>query len=349
MITLADVFRRHWSAYEEDHPVLPSHRRAVSAILSCRTAQRGGHLFTCAQCQRSHFAYHSCHHRACPQCGSMAKAAWLSKQLPRLLPVPYFLVTFTVPEELRPTFRAHQRKFYHAFFAQSSATLQEVATKKLKGQLGFLGLLQTWTRQLIYHPHIHYLVPGGALSSNRLRWIRLKAPAFLLPQKVLARRFRQRFKLWLQSLKPPIPIPPKIWAKEWVVDVQPVGSGKKALEYLATYLHRTALGPDRLVQLSGEQIGLRYRDRESGKSRLLALTPVELIRRFLQHILPRGFQRLRSYGWISPAAKFNWQRILALLDWKQPVPPPLPEKPIPRCPVCQCPMVWVSQLPRAPP
>lgn len=279
----------------------------------------------------------------------MAKAAWLCKQLPRLLPVPYFLVTFTVPEELRGLFYSQQKEFYHAFFAQSSATLQEVAAKKLKGLLGFLGVLQTWTRQLVYHPHIHYLVPGGALSPNRLQWIRLQDPAFLLPQKVLARRFRQRFKLWLQQTQPQLTLSPKIWAKEWVVDVQAVGSGKKALEYLATYLHRTALGPDRLVQLKAETIGLRYHDRESGKSKLLALHPEELIRRFLSHILPKGFQRLRSFGWMSPAAKINWQRILALLDWKQPNPPPLPKKPIPHCPVCQCPLVWVSQLPRAPP
>lgn len=281
----------------------------------------------------------------------MDKAAWLAKQLQRLLPVPYFLVTFTVPEELRALFRSHQKLFYHAFFEHSSSTLQEVAQrpKYLGAHLGFLGVLHTWSRQLIYHPHIHYLVPGAGLSANRLRWVRLKNPDFFLPQKVLSRRFRQRFKLWLHSTHPDLKLPPKIWAKEWVVDVQAVGSGKKALEYLATYLHRTALGPDRLVNLDGESIGLRYQDRRDGKSKVLRLHPHELLRRFLQHVLPRGFQRVRSFGFYSPAAKTRWQRIQALLDWKTPPLIPPPPRPVPQCPICHRPMLCVARLARAPP
>ena len=352
MLTLAEILRRHWPAYHArfGNRIPAAQRAAVTAILSCRTPARGGQLYRCA-CGQTHFSYHSCNHRACPQCGSMDKAQWLSQQQPRLLPVPYFLVTFTVPEALRRLFRAHQKLCYAAFFTHTAGALQDVAWRRLKGELGFLGVLQTWSRQLIYHPHIHYIVPGLGLSANRLQRIELKDPNYLLPAIVLAARFRSRFKQWLGAQEPELfsQLPARLWRQRWVVDVQPAGRGVKALEYLATYVHRTALGPDRIVCSDEHSVGFRYRDGQDRKSKVLRLPAQEFLRRFLQHVLPRGFQRVRHFGWLSAAAKVKWQRILALLDWKTPALNPLPPRPIPLCPLCQQPMLCIGRLPRGPP
>src|SRR5436190_477558 len=180
---LVELLRAHRHAARS-----PEQRRALNAILSCRTAQRGGHLYSCGPCAKKEFAYHSCHHRACPNCGSLKAADWLEQRKLRLLPVPYFLLTFTVPEELRGLFKMEPKFFHDLLFVLTSQALQEVALSKLGGEPAMLGVLHTWSRQLIYHPHIHYIVPGGFLSPNQLRWIRLKDPKFLLPANVLSRR-----------------------------------------------------------------------------------------------------------------------------------------------------------------
>ena len=195
MVRLAEIFRRHWPAYRAQfgHLIPPAHRRAVAAILSCRTAQRGGQLFRC-DCGTFHFAYHSCGHRACHQCGHGDAKAWAQRQELKLLPVPYFLVTFTVPAELRAVLRAHPKELYGALFGQSAGALADVALSKLGVELGCTGVLHTWTRQLIYHPHVHYLVPGGGLTPDGLRWKRVKDPQFFLPTRVLAARFRNQLR-----------------------------------------------------------------------------------------------------------------------------------------------------------
>ena len=354
MIELAEILRRHWPAYQAKFgdAILPSHRAAVAAILSCRTAQRGGQLYRCAECQHEHYAYHSCHHRACPKCGHDQTTEWIARQQTRLLPVPYFLLTFTVPEGLRALIRSHQKIFYTLLFAQSAATLQEIAAhpKHLGAELGFLGVLHTWSRQLIFHPHIHYVVPGGGLSSDGLCWMRVKNPDFFLPIKVLARRFRNRLRQVLEKDHQDLlkQIPAQVWRQEWIVDAQPVGSGQSALKYLAAYVYRTALGAQRLVGEHEGQVTFTYRDSEDGQRKLATVAAEEFIRRFLQHILPAGFQRVRYFGWWSAAAKKRWQRLLTLLDWRAPERP-LPDTWLLLCPQCQKPMQWVKSLPRAPP
>jgi hypothetical protein len=352
VLTLTEILRRHWPAYHArfGNRIPVAHRRAVSAILSCRTPVLGGQLYRCA-CGQTHFSYHSCHHRACPQCGSLDQAQWLSRQQQRLLPVPCFLVTFTIPQELRAVFRSRPKLFHSAFFTHTAGAMQEVSARKLKGELGFLGVFQSWSRQLTYHPHIHYIVPGLALSPSRLQRIELKDPGYLLPGIVLAAHFRSRFQGWLAEKQPQVlaHLPAKLWRQRWVVDVRPVGRGVKALEYLATYVHRSALGPDRIVFGDEQSVGLRYRDGQDGKSKVLRLPPHEFLRRFLQHVPPRGFQRVRHFGWLSAAAGNKFQRLRALLDWKSPgliLPPP---RPIPLCPLCQRPMLCVGRLPRGPP
>ena len=324
----------------------PEQRRAVRAILSCRTAQRGGHLYQCGPCAKFEFAYHSCHHRACPNCGALKARDWLEERKLRLLPVPYFLLTFTVPEELRALFKADPKFFYSLLFAVTSRALRDVALSKLGGEAAALGVLHTWSRQLIFHPHIHYIIPGGFLSENRLRWIRLRDSQFLLPEKVLSRRVRGLLQKQLRAQRPELfsQVPPACWRKEWIVNTQPVGSGEKALSYLGQYVQRTALSSQRIVREENGRTTFRYRQSDTGRWKLLTLDTPEFLRRFLQHVLPTGFHRVRYFGWWSPAAREKWARILALLDWRPCARPPQRAAWVMTCRCCGQPMTRVGLL-----
>lgn len=352
MIPLAQLLRRHWPDYQRQFgsQLLPSHRRAVQAILKCRTAALGGQVYRCQNCQREHYVYHSCNHRACPQCGTAKAGQWLEAQKAKLLPVPYYLITFTVPEALRSWLRSHQRVGYSALLQQSAATLQDVAQrdKYLGGALGFLSVLHTWGRQLQYHPHVHCVVPAGGLRADGLRWCRPKSANFFLPQKVLAARFRSRLKSALHGQADAHQIPAALWRQNWVVDVQPAGSGLHALKYLAAYVYRTALGSQRILQDQDHQITFAYQDSEHHQWHTLSLQPQEFLRRFLQHVLPSGFQRVRHYGFLSPAARAKRQRIRSLLDYKAPALVPPAPPPARTCPHCGQPLLWSATLERAP-
>ena len=354
MVSLAEILRRHWPAYRAKwgHTIPPAHRAAVKAILSCRTPDRGGQLFRC-DCGALHFAYHSCGHRACHQCGQGAAKDWAQRQQTRLLPVPYFLVTFTVPEELREVIRAHPKALYAALFRHSVGALADVALSKLGVELGCTGVLHTWTRQLIYHPHVHYLVPGGGLTPDGLRWKRVKDPEFFLPAQVLAARFRNRLRRWLETEHQELlrQIPARAWKQPWVVDVQPVGRGQSALRYLAAYVQKTALSASRLVACDQRTVTFTYQERDTRQTETLRLSGEEFLRRFLQHVLPTGLQRVRHFGWLSPAAKKRWQRIHALLDWKPATRPDAAAPPCwaPHCPRCHKPMRLLGTFARSPP
>jgi hypothetical protein len=325
---LAEVLRRHWPEYERRYGagILPSHRRAVQCILACRTPALGGQLWWCPECAEHHYACHSCNHRACPLCGHADATAWIARRQLKLLPVPYYLITFTVPEQLRPWLRAHQKLGYALFLRESAGALQDVARREkyLGGELGFLSVLHTWGRQLQYHPHVHCVVPAGGLSADGLRWVRANSPDFFLPYRVLAARFRHRLRDTLRTEHPEAfrQIPAGVWRPNWVVNVQPVGSGMGALKYLAAYVYRTALGPHRILSDEQGQVTFRYQDSDDAQWHALTLPAREFVRRFLQHQLPRGFQRVRYYGWLSAPAKTRWERIRALLDWTPPLPQP---------------------------
>lgn len=355
VVDLADILRRHWPRYEQQYGsrLLPSHRRLVSAILQCRTSALGGHLYACAPCSVHHYAYHSCNHRSCPKCGHHEATAWIDQQQAYLLPVPYALVTFTLPAQLRLFCRSAQKFWYHQLFCQSAATLQDVAArpKYLGGRLGFLGILQTWTRDLRYHPHVHYLVPTGGLSPDGHHWRRPPNPKFFLPERVLSARFRSRFKRLLRQHHPSLfqRIPARVWKLQWVVDVELVGSGQAALQYLSAYIYKTAITSQRLLACDSQTVTFRYREAKTQRGKEARLPAEQFLHRWLQHTLPRGFQRVRYYGWRSPATAQRWQRILALLHWKAPVPLAPSPQPPPCCPRCHQPMTRLRPLPRAPP
>ena len=223
--------------------------------------------------------------------------------------------------------------------------------KHLGAELGLLGVLHTWSRQLVFHPHVHYVVAGAGLSADGLRWKRVASDMFFLPGKVLARRFRNRLRRALACDHPALhrPIPAAVWRTDWVVDCRAVGSGEAALKYLSAYVYKTALSSARILADDERGVTFRFRRSDDGAWQTLPLAPEEFVRRFLQHVLPRGFQRVRSFGWLAPAAKAKWQRIEALLDWKRPEPPSSEPLPWPECPHCHKPMAWVERLPRAPP
>jgi hypothetical protein len=318
-LTFQEVLVRWGPAYLERWGAsLPGRQREVlRTILSCRTPQRGGQLWLCPQGHHFHFAYHSCNDRHCPQCGHTEGQAWLERQAHRLLlPVEYFLITFTVPEAVRAWMRSHPQLGYDQFFAASAQALQDLAgnPRRLGAQLGFMGVLHTSSRTLIYHPHLHYLVPGGGLSLDGRQWVTPKGK-FLLAHAPLADRFRNLFRQGLEQAVPEArrQIPRGVWRQHWVVDVKAVGNGQAALRYLGRYIFHTTTGNRRLPLRPDGRLGWIYRDSQTGQKRTVDLEPGELIRRFLQHVLPAGFSRVRYFGWLATAARQKANRVRALL------------------------------------
>lgn len=300
-------------------------QQVLQRLRRCRTPALGGALFVCLKCGVQHFRYHSCNDRHCPRCGRADADLWLAKQSAWLLPVDYFLVTFTVPEGLRDWIRAHPKLGYKALFSASAGALQDLAAnpKRLGAQLGLLGVLHTWSRTLIFHPHIHYLVPAGGLSPDGQHWIASR-PQFLVRVEPLSDRFRTGFRQWLQQHAPEaLPaIPAKVWKQRWVTHCQAAGSGQKVLGYLSRYVFRTATGNRVVPRLPGGRVRWDYRQSGTGQRLSLSLEPQELLRRFLQHVLPSGFHRVRRFGWLHPAAKAKRERVRTLLATRASSPPP---------------------------
>lgn len=302
---LADIVRRDGPAYLARHwrTILPSHRRALRDLAACRTPALGGHVRACDRCGYEHYAYHSCRNRSCAQCHGTATARWLRTRQDELLPVPYFHVVFTLPAELRELVRSHQRVLLSALMATAAESLQALAADPhyLGGTVGMLAVLHTWTRALIYHPHVHCLVPGGALAPDRSRW-RPARGHFLVPVRALAVRFRARFLARITTLVPNATIPPLVWHRPWVVYCKPAVHGRdRVLRYLARYVHRVAITDARVLRVADGHVTFRYTDRAHAW-RTMTLPSDEFLRRFLQHVLPRGFHKVRYYGWWRPAA-----------------------------------------------
>jgi hypothetical protein len=327
VIELAEIFRQHGPAYRDKFRgrIPASHLKAMAAIEQCRTEALGGHVYTCDDCGETRYSYHSCKNRHCPKCQNQAGQQWLEQQQALLLPVPYFMVTFTLPEGLREVARSNQRQLYDCLFQTSAAALQELAhdPRFVGGQIGFLGVLQTWTGDLAYHPHVHYLVPGGGLSLDGHSWRRTRN-AFFVHVKPLSRLFRAKFRAALQQAKLLDQVPASIWQQEWVVHCQPVGSGQAALKYLAPYVFRVALSNRRILNCQDGQVTFRYRDRATRYWKSCTLSAEEFIRRFLQHVLPKGFQKVRYYGFFSPGQRHRLHQVRQLLG---PAIPPQPTNP----------------------
>ena len=377
-VEVADIFRALGPSYRQKHRLAVHQHKLMRAIEQCRTAALGGHVDQCDHCAQQRISYNSCRNRHCPKCQNLARAQWLERRKAELLPVEYFHVVFTIPEQLHALALCNQKVIYNLLFQTSAAALQSIATdpKHLGAEAGFFSVLHTWGQNLTFHPHIHCVVTGGGLSPSGDRWIFTK-PGFLLSVRVLSRRFRN---LLLQALERaftanqllfPDPIrslsatqPFRDWLnrlrrKEWVVYAKPpFGGPQHVVEYLGRYTHRVAISNQRIVAFNGQAVTFRYKDyrsRSSQAQRVMTLDGEEFIRRFLLHSLPPGFQRIRHYGILASSNKSRTlSRARVLLQAAAHPAAPTSEEirnamaeitaPIHRCPACGIGTMLVMQL-----
>jgi hypothetical protein len=304
VIELADVVRRFAGAYLEAHgaAIPAAHRRAIADIIACRTPTLGGQLWRCDHCQAEVFAYHSCKNRSCPKCHTGQTRLWLDHRRGEMLPAPYFHVIVTVPEELRATLRSNQRDGYGMLITAAAEAIIELARDRrfVGGTVGVLAVLHTWTQQLHYHPHVHCLVTGGGVSVDRRCW----CPArnrFLVPPKALAKLVRGKIKAMLHRRRPDLVLPASTWRKPWIVHITCWGAGAPAvLDYLARYVFRVAITNARIIGLDDDTVTIRYQQRKSARPRTSRIAGQEFLRRFLQHVLPKGFHKVRYFGLWHP-------------------------------------------------
>ena len=352
MTTIRDIFNAFAPEYLERYPHLPtSHQKAISAIQNCRSGHYGHSLYQCQSCGKQHRVNHSCGNRHCPQCQQHKTQQWLHHHLEKQLPGPHFLVTFTVPETLRPFLRSHQRIAYQAMFKASSQALKRLAQDERfigTNLPGFTGILHTWGRQLQYHPHIHYIVPGGGLSKDRAEWLPSRAN-FFVPVKALSPIYRAIFKQEMQQADLLTHIDPLVWKTNWNVHSQANPNGHTSFQYLAPSVFKVAIANSRIVCLKDRTVTFTYRKPGSARPRTTNLDAIEFIRRFLQHVLPDGFMKVRHFGFLhaSCAIPTDTLRLMILqahpIDFKptQSVPP---EPLAALCPTCGAQMRVVMRL-----
>jgi len=321
-VEVADVFRAWGPAYRQAYgSTMPlRHLRAMTAIEICRTAALGGHVDACDCCGAIRISYNSCRNRHCPKCQSLAKERWVEARKQELLPVPYFHVVFTLPDALRPLALRNQKVVYNLLFKAASQTLTELASdpRHLGAQIGFTAILHTWTQTLIDHPHLHCVVTGGGLSPDGERWVTGRE-GFFIPVEVLSRLFRGKILAYLRDAsngrKLVFPgdiadladtaafqqLLSALYRKAWVVYCKPpFGTPEKTLEYLGRYTHRVAISNDRILKLAGDHVTFRYRDSaDDDRVKQMTLSAFEFIRRFLLHVLPDNFVKIRHYGLLS--------------------------------------------------
>ena len=320
LLEVAEIFRQHGSSFRLTHALSPEQRRVMRAIEVCRTSVLGGHVDQCDACSYQRISYNSCRNRHCPKCQSLARARWLEARLVDLLPVPYFHVVFTLPEQLAALALQNQRVVYNILFATAAKTLRTIAAdpKHLGAEIGFLAVLHTWSQTLRHHPHLHCVVPGGGLALEGTQW-RSCRQGFFLSVNVLARLFRRLFlealarayehqKLNFHGTSAYLSEPlafkrllASLRACEWHVYAKPpFGGPAQVLAYLGRYTHRVAISNQRLLALRDGQVTFSWKDYARGnQQRSMTLSAAEFIRRFLLHVLPRGFQRLRQFGFLA--------------------------------------------------
>jgi len=322
---VADVFRLYGEAYRRAHRLPSAHLEVMHAIAVCRTAYLGGHLEKCDSCGFERPAYNSCRNRHCPKCQALAKARWLAARNAELLPVDYFHVVFTVPHELNPVARCNKKIVFDILFKAAAGTLKDFARDPkhgLGGKLGFTAVLHTWDQVLRDHVHLHCVVPGGALANDRSRWIHARK-GFLFPVRPLSEVFRGKFIALLQkafrtrrlhfpgqtahlgTAEAFAQLARQLWKKSWIVYSKASFPGPThVLDYLGRYTHRVAISNHRIRKVKAGAVSFSYRDSaDAGKKKTLTLPASEFIRRFLLHVLPKGFMRVRHFGFLAGRSK----------------------------------------------
>lgn len=300
---IKDIFREFGPEYMERHSeAMPTlHKQVILAILRCKTELCGITLFECEACSTRHLFPLSCGNRHCPNCQHLKSRAWLDKQQSKRLPGPHFMVTFTMPGQIRDFLRANQRAAYGAMFTAAAEAMKKLVAdpKHIGGDLpGFFGVLHTWGRTLQYHPHIHFIVPAGAVNREDTSW-KLAGNNFYLPVKALSVIFRAKFKHRMYRKKLLDCIPDQVWQQDWNVNCQAVGNSEASMKYLAPYVFRVAISDSRVIKVEDRLVFIRYKKQKSNRSRGMKLDVMEFIRRFLQHVLPKGFMKIRYYGFMN--------------------------------------------------
>ncbi|RMG20121.1 MAG: IS91 family transposase [Bacteroidetes bacterium] len=366
-IEVGDIFGQHGPAFRQQHRLSMAQHKAMNAIEACRTAALGGHLDQCDSCRHVQISYNSCRNRHCPKCQGLARERWLEARKAELLEVKHFHLVFTLPHELHPLIRANEALCYNLLFQAASQTVLQLGKEKkyLHAQTGLMAVLHTWGQNLMYHPHLHCLVPAGGLSLDSTKWIH-SGQKFFLPIKVMSQLFRGKFLAGLkvlfkagklnclgplqhiEELKALNDYLRPIYQKEWIVYAKaPFGGPQQVINYLGRYTHRVAISNQRILKLEAGQVSFRYKDyRQGNKQKILTLDAEEFIRRFLLHILPRGFHKIRYYGILAtrnrktllakarqllqqppytPTPKRTWQELMHQLTGVDPQ----------RCPKCQ--------------
>jgi hypothetical protein len=375
-LELADIFRTHQKDFlARWNPVLSrQQRRALGDIRDCRTAVLGGHLHECDRCGHRVILYNSCRNRHCPKCQATARARWLAQRQAELLPVPYFHVVFTLPQQISRLALQNAKPIYNILFRAASQTLLETAAdpRLLGASIGFLAVLHTWGQNLHLHPHLHCVVPGGGISPDGSRWIACPKSSFFLPVRVLSRRFRKKFLGQLQQafrqgtlrfsgeLRPLAELAAfralceKAAAMEWVVHVKPpFGGPERVLKYLARYTHRVAISNHRLRSLEHGRVSFDWKDyADRSRTKTMTLDAIEFIRRFLLHVLPSGMVRIRQFGFLANRVRqHRLEQCRVLLAVCRPPPsagsdstpdPNLPD--VQACPLCKQGRLIIIQL-----
>lgn len=343
-LEVADVFRRYGPAFRKAHRLSIAQRRVMRAIECCRTAALGGHVEKCERCGHTRISFNSCRNRHCTKCQSLAKARWLDAQQQHLLPCEYFHVVFTIPKSVAAIAFQNRAVVFNILFRAAAQTLQSIARdpRHLGAEIGLLAVLHSWGQTVQFHPHIHCVVPGGGLSLDGERWVACR-PGFFLPVKVLSRRFRTLFLTALgqafrdgelnffSELKPLAErrkfteLLASARRTEWIVYAKrPFGGPQQVLDYLGRYTHRVAISNDRLLSMEDGTVCFRWKDyRHSSRQKIMAIAAGEFIRRFLLHVLPTGFVRIRRYGLLGNrhcAAKLALCRRLLGADEAKPQP-----------------------------
>lgn len=300
MFEVADIIRRYGAAVRAalGTRLLPSHARVLRDLVACRTAACGGQLTQCTACGRQVYRYHSCGNRHCPKCGGQQTTRWLDRHRAQLLPCRYYLVTVTLPSTLRAVAFRHQALVYGALMRSAAAAVQQLARdpRYVGASVGCLAVLHTWTRALLYHPHVHLIVTAGGLSADRTRWMHPTHPAFFVPVRALSVIVRAKMCAALKRAGLLDQVPSAVWNTPWVVHAKPAGDGQRVLDYLARYLFRVAISNSRLEHIDDDHVTFRYRDNRTHAMRRTTISGVEFLRRFLRHVLPRRCMKVRYYG-----------------------------------------------------
>ncbi len=341
MKTINDIFKKftpdYIARYGDSIPA--NHLKVIEAIINCRTEANGMTFYECNECRQSHMFYRSCGNRHCPICQNHKARQWLGRQLGRQLPGHHFMITFTVPEQARFFLRSNQRIGYAALFKASANSLKLLAMdeKYIGGDLpGFFGVLHTWGRQLQYHPHIHYIVPGGALSKKDGQWHPSRLD-FYLPVRALSKIFKAKFRNEIHKSGLYEKIPSEAWDITWNVNTQAVGAGTQSIKYLSPYVFKVAISNHRIVKVENRRVYFRYRKQKSRRWRTMSLDVMEFIRRFLQHVLPTGFMKVRYYGFLNPNSSVSLEEIGSCIELAYGFAIKTPDLKIEPLPPLQCP------------